>query len=108
MVVSIFLSIVISILFNRLLLAVCLDKTNPVEQRKVHEIKGLAHQRPIGARTGLRQFQSNCFVILLAKNRLVTTGKCFQIQLPEAIAWRCFVKKISQYSYENACVRVSS
>ena len=26
--------------------------------------------------------QSNCFVILLTKNRLVTTGKCFQIQLP--------------------------
>ena len=26
--------------------------------------------------------QSNCFVILLTQNRLVTTGKCFQIQLP--------------------------
>ena len=56
-------------------------------------------------------FQSNCFVILLTKNRLVITGKCFQIQLPEAITRSCSVKKvflkISQYSQENACAGVS-
>ena len=49
--------------------------------------------------------------ILLAKNRLVTTGKCFRIQLLKAVTQRCPVKmvllKISQYSQENTCVRVS-
>ena len=90
--------LLISILFNRLLLAICLDKTNPLEQHKFHEIKRFPHQCPVNARTGLRQFQRNCFVILLAKNRLVATEKCFQIQLREAVAGWCSVKKISQYS----------
>ena len=56
-------------------------------------------------------FQSNCFNILLAKNRLATTRKCFQIQLSEVVTWSCSVKKmflkISQHSQENTCVEVS-
>ena len=56
-------------------------------------------------------FQCNSFDILLAKNWLVTTGKCFQIQVPEAANRSCCVKKVflktSQYSQENTCVESS-
>ena len=56
-------------------------------------------------------YESHCFDILLAKIRSVTTGKCFQIQLPEAVTRSCSVKKMSlkilQYSQEKTCVGVS-
>ena len=90
----------ILILFNRLLSADAshhgLDKTNSPEQHKVHEIKCFTHQGPCKlipiARTGTYvTLQNNCFAILLAKNRFVTTGKYFQIQLPKAVARRCSV-----------------
>ena len=90
----------ILVLFNRLLSADAshhgLDKTNSPEQHKVHETKCFTHQGPCKlipiVRTGTYvTLQSNCFVILLAKNRFVTTGKYFQIQLPEAVARRCSV-----------------
>ena len=103
--------LLLAISFDRLLLAVCL--TNPVEQHKVHEIKRFAHQRSVSCyliAIAKNAFQSNCFDSFLAKNRLVTIGKRFHIQLPEAVTQSCFVKevflKISQYSKEIAYVGV--
>ena len=64
---------------NRLFLAVCLTATlkkkkkKSVEQHEAHEIKPFAHQRSVSyclITITTNAFQSNCFDILLTKNRL--------------------------------------
>ena len=67
---------------NRFFLAVCLTaplkkkkkkKKKKVEQQKAHEIKPFAHQRSVSyclIAITTNAFQSNCFDILLTKNRL--------------------------------------
>ena len=91
--------LLISISFNRLLLAVCIIA--PLEQNKSSGTAQSSRDKTFCRSTSLRSLltdsnHENRFtsffkvtVILIAKNRLVTTGKCCQIQLPEAVAWRC-------------------
>ena len=110
----------ISISFNSLLLALCLiapfgkNKSSGTAQSSWDKkfCRSTSHSLLTDSKQSREQvyvsLQSNCFIIILTKNRLVTTGIYFQIQLPEAVSWRCSVKKvfpkILQYWQESICV----
>ena len=108
---------------NRLFLAVCLTaplkkkkKKKSVEQHKAHEIKPFAHQRSVSyclIAIMTNAFQSNCFDILLTKNRLSHHREMFSDLTSRSSHPELFCKKdclkdfAMQYSHENTCVGVS-